>query len=48
MANSNNVKLINFAPNYQRRIQARKPKDKQFVVECAYCYIATIPGETQM
>lgn len=37
MADSTNVVFINFTSNYRRRIQARKPRDKQFVVECAYC-----------
>ena len=37
MADSTNIIFFNFLPNYRRRIQARKPRDKQFVVECAYC-----------
>lgn len=37
MPDSTNIIVVNFAPNYHRRVQARKPRDKQFVVECAYC-----------
>ncbi len=35
MANSTNIIFINFPPDYRRRIQAPKPKDSSFTVECA-------------
>ena len=35
MADSINIVFINFSPNYRRRIQAPKPKDSSFTVECA-------------
>jgi hypothetical protein len=37
MANSGDVIRYTFVQGYIRRVQARKPKEKSFTIECAFC-----------